>query len=369
MQHNTIAILGGGLSGLYAAHLLHQQGAQVTLFEARPRLGGRIHCIPAMQGGAQQTVPHQFDMGPAWFWPESNPRLSQLVNTFKLPWFEQHSTGAAMFEPAQGGVRQMPNSYPQYPVSCRLEGGMASLVSALQGGLPADSIQLNSKVKGLTLNSNGVEIALEQNHQPTAAHADRVISTIPLRLLAQAIQFQPDLPSDTRKLLRNTPTWMAGQAKIVAEYSSAFWRENGQSGDAFSQRGPLVEIHDAGGPSGRPAALFGFLGGSAPARNSLGEEQLKALAVEQFTRLFGSKAASPMAVYCQEWGNDPLLSTEEDLLPTGQHPHYTRRTLPQPWAEYVKLAGTENSPEAGGYLEGALESAAWAVRELNWTQP
>lgn len=357
MQHNSIAILGGGLSGLYAAHLLHQQGAQVTLFEARPRLGGRIFCI------------HQFDMGPAWFWPESNPRLSQLVNHHKLPWFEQHSTGAAMFEPAHGGVRQMPNSYPQYPVSCRLQGGMASLVSALHASLPVDCIQLNSKVKGLTLGNNGVEIALQQDHQPTTVQVDRVISTIPLRLLAQAVQFQPDLPSDTRKLLRNTPTWMAGQAKIVAEYETPFWRENGLSGDAFSQRGPLVEIHDAGGPGGKPAALFGFVGGSTAARNALGEQQLKALAVEQFTRLFGPKASGPSAVHYQEWGNDPLLSTEEDQQSTGQHPHYTRRTLPQPWAEFVKLAGTENSPEAGGYLEGALESAAWAVGVLNWTKP
>lgn len=35
-------VLGAGLSGLYAAHLLEAQGWQVTVLEARQRLGGRI---------------------------------------------------------------------------------------------------------------------------------------------------------------------------------------------------------------------------------------------------------------------------------------------------------------------------------------
>ncbi|GLR27037.1 NAD(P)/FAD-dependent oxidoreductase [Limnobacter litoralis] len=195
MQHTTtIAILGGGLSGLYAAHLLQLQGIPFTLFEARTRLGGRIH-----------STPQGFDLGPAWFWPEANPRISQLVNEFGLSWFEQHSAGAA---------------------------------------------------------------------------------------------------------------------------------------------------------------LFGFVGGSTAARNRLDNEQLKALAVEQLSQLFGPAAANPLAVHHQEWGNDALLSTADDLQGTGQHPHYARRTLPQPWAELVQLAGTENSPEAGGYLEGALESAQWAVQHI-----
>ena len=41
--HNLpIAIIGGGLSGLYTAYLLQQQGIEATVYEARDRLGGRI---------------------------------------------------------------------------------------------------------------------------------------------------------------------------------------------------------------------------------------------------------------------------------------------------------------------------------------
>ena len=42
MQNLPIAILGGGLSGLYAAFLLEQRGIDYILLEARDRLGGRI---------------------------------------------------------------------------------------------------------------------------------------------------------------------------------------------------------------------------------------------------------------------------------------------------------------------------------------
>ena len=38
-------ILGAGLSGLYAAHLLAEQGQDVIVLEAADRIGGRMHTI------------------------------------------------------------------------------------------------------------------------------------------------------------------------------------------------------------------------------------------------------------------------------------------------------------------------------------
>ena len=48
MQTTRIAIVGAGLSGLYAAYLLEQQGiTDYVLLEARDTLGGRIASAPA----------------------------------------------------------------------------------------------------------------------------------------------------------------------------------------------------------------------------------------------------------------------------------------------------------------------------------
>jgi monoamine oxidase len=38
--------------------------------------------------------------------------------------------------------------------------------------------------------------------------------------------------------------------------------------------------------------------------------------------------------------------------------------VPEPWADRVWLAGTERSPQYGGYLEGALDAATQAVKGL-----
>ncbi|KAL4864671.1 hypothetical protein BDV12DRAFT_175877 [Aspergillus spectabilis] len=53
-----VAIIGAGFAGLRCADILIQNGAQVTIFEARDRVGGRVH--QAMVGE------HLVDMGPNW---------------------------------------------------------------------------------------------------------------------------------------------------------------------------------------------------------------------------------------------------------------------------------------------------------------
>lgn len=43
MRKQKIAIAGAGLAGVYAAYRLHKADIDFDLFEARSRLGGRIH--------------------------------------------------------------------------------------------------------------------------------------------------------------------------------------------------------------------------------------------------------------------------------------------------------------------------------------
>jgi monoamine oxidase len=40
-----VAVIGAGLAGLTAAYRLHQKGYDVTVFEARRRVGGRVHSV------------------------------------------------------------------------------------------------------------------------------------------------------------------------------------------------------------------------------------------------------------------------------------------------------------------------------------
>lgn len=54
-----VAVVGAGLSGLRCADVLLQNGFQVSIFEGRDRVGGRVHQTQLNNG-------HWIDMGPNW---------------------------------------------------------------------------------------------------------------------------------------------------------------------------------------------------------------------------------------------------------------------------------------------------------------
>lgn len=54
-----VIVLGGGISGLYAAYILGKTGSKVTLVEATDRVGGRIRSITDPSG-------HTLDLGAEW---------------------------------------------------------------------------------------------------------------------------------------------------------------------------------------------------------------------------------------------------------------------------------------------------------------
>ena len=187
-----------------------------------------------------------------------------------------------------------------------------------------------------------------------------MILALPPRLLAHTITITPGLPSPLTAFLRNTPTWMAGDAKFFAIYNRPFWRENGLSGTACCESGPLSESHDASLPGG-PGALLGFLIPDPAQRAALGKA-LVPLCLEQLARFFGPAASSPTEVILRDWSQDPFTATRLDL-PLFEHPAYG---LPECahglWGGRLRFAGTESAPEHGGYLEGALEAAEAATR-------
>src|SRR3546814_6897426 len=85
-----IAIIGGGLSGLYAAALLEERGIKdYVVLEARETFGGRIISVPDVSGPGWdkvggRLVTGSFDLGATWFWPEEQPELQRLVDRLGL---------------------------------------------------------------------------------------------------------------------------------------------------------------------------------------------------------------------------------------------------------------------------------------------
>ena len=80
MQNKKVIIIGAGLSGLYAGYLLQKQGYDITILEARDRVGGRTLTIDGV------------DLGGTWV-SSKQPRIMKLCEQFNLNLYRQFEEG------------------------------------------------------------------------------------------------------------------------------------------------------------------------------------------------------------------------------------------------------------------------------------
>lgn len=320
-----LCIIGAGLSGLALASKLQAEGRDVMVLEGRDRTGGRV----LSQDG--------YDLGPSWIWPH-NHRMLALLDRLGLNRFAQYASGRLVFEDAAGRVRR-DLEFATMGGALRVEGGLARVTDTLASRL-GDRLRLACQVRRVLEDEDGVSVFLADDR----IRARRVILAMPPRLVADLGVAVPD-----------APTWMAGHAKLVATYPTAFWRENGLNGDAISHRGPLAEIHDASPVDAKVGALFGFAQVGAARQPGF-----RNAAVAQLARLFGHEAAAPDDVFIKDWSMAPATATKADLTPPADHPTYS--ALPP--TGHLIFAGTETSPDNGGFLEGALAAAEAAHAAL-----
>ena len=361
-----IAIIGGGLSGLTAAMLLEQQGVRdVVLFEARQTLGGRILSVDAAGAvvDAREPALDRFDLGPSWFWPGLQPQLDRLVDELGLQRFAQFEDGDLLVErtPREAPLRM--KGYASSPPSMRLTGGTGALIAAIRGRLDHTQLRTGQTVRRLCQVGSHIELHSEDaSGALTTWRVDQVLLALPPRLAEDRITFEPPLPGKLASRWRATPTWMAPHAKYVAMYDAPFWRDQGLSGSARSALGPMAEIHDVSMPGGH-AALFGFVGVPARVRRTVTEAELRAPCRAQRGRLFGERAATPVADALKDWAQDALTATAADQDSGGQHGEAPPRCADHgPWQGCLTGIGSEWSQPFPGYLAGAVDAAALGVQ-------
>lgn len=327
-----LVIIGAGLSGLYLANLLEER-YDITIIEARERIGGRIFSIEG------------HDMGPSWIWSHHGAILD-LLKSLNMEIFPQYTKGYALFD-TQGKVERFvpQDSLPSFCV----DKTFSLLIDKLHKKLKFTEMLLNEKVLAVKEKKNFIEIQTEYN----SYYADKIILAIPPRFCAK-VDFLPKLDIQAFTKLSTTQTWMGNSAKCVIEFENAFWKENNLSGFVFSNQGPLSEIHDA--CTKEKAALFGFVSSYA-SRDEL-QDNIK----KQLIRIFKIEESKIGNIYLVDWRTEKFTATKEDAKPLMEHPAYGIKLS---WAnEKILFSTTEFSHQEGGYLEGAVLRAQEIAKKL-----
>jgi monoamine oxidase len=347
-------VVGGGVSGLRVAFRLQRAGKKALVLEARDRVGGRLLARPTT--GVRGSV----DLGATWVWP-TEPRVSRLIADLGLSSFPHDERGTTVYETAAGRYDH-PALFDGRP-PLRIAGGTSTIAEGLLKLLSPGTVRLETGVKAVVQEASeeGSRRLRVETETGDEFLADHVVLALPPALAVSHIRFEPPLPAELARLAAATPVWMGNVIKTVVVYARRFWSDGGYSGAAISQLGPLQEIHDLSGPSGEPAALFGFSAGQRGA-----DAPSERAVLQQLERLFGPSAADPLEFISKDWRGEARTSPPgvEDLA---DYDLFGHRAYGQPaYDGTLHWSSCETSSANGsmGHIEDALSAADRAAATI-----
>ncbi|SDK70251.1 flavin monoamine oxidase family protein [Microbulbifer yueqingensis] len=239
----------------------------------------------------------------------------------------------------------------------RIHGGTAGLCERMAAQL-GDCVQLGSPAKKVKATADG---RLRVDYRGGALLCERLIVAIPPNQ-ALRIQFEPELPAWRDQLMQRMP---AGSCiKCIARYERPFWRDEQLSGQVTSPAGPVRVSFDNSERGRESGLLMGFLEGDVARHYSgVAPDERRQAVLDCFARFFGERARHPLEYVDKDWSSDPWTrGCYAAFLGPGTWTSYGER-LREPNGR-IHWAGTESASQWYGYMEGALESAERAAREV-----
>lgn len=358
MQHTDVAIIGGGLAGLYAANQLKSRNISFQLFDSKPIFGGRIAGVPSVASG----FPF-YDLGPTWVFPH-HQLMQELVEHMGLSLFPQFTNGDVLY---QFEHIKEPRQISNAPANTlyRIKDGAYALIRALVQNINANNLHPKHKVNAVVKDGSNWRITSHIDKTDIHTTCKHVMFTLAPRIIARDFSKASWMNNILAQQLQHSQTWMSAQAKVIVTYPTPFWREKGLSGQVFSQVGPIVEVHDACCSDNAGFALFGFIGIPATQRLRESQKELKRACIKQLADIFGHDAYRFEKCFIKDWASDHDICTGQDQSEGSRHPQINMQICESALlGENLYLAGSEFAAAEAGYLEGALLAVNAAIKKL-----
>jgi monoamine oxidase len=225
-----------------------------------------------------------------------------------------------------------------------------------------DRVRLSVPVRRIDQQGTSVTVIADE----VRVDAARVIVALP-PTLAGRIAYDPPLPGVRDQLTQRVP---AGSViKSHAVYDTAFWRDDGLTGQATGDRGPVKVVFDNSPPGGTPGVLLAFLEGAAARRlNRVDADERRAAVIGSLASFFGPRARDPIEYVELDW-------SEEEWTRGCYGAHFP----PGVWTQYgpalraptarIHWAGAETATVWSGYMDGAVQSGERAAAEVIQVAP
>lgn len=238
-----ILIIGAGMAGLVAGYELSQLGHDITILEARPLAGGRVHTIrePFSDGLYAEAGAARI--------PDDHDLTLKYVKLFEVPLEPMYpsklsslivngsSKREVTIDGFTDGLSQYFGSEFRGPTRFRkIKGGNDNLPKAFAQRL-GSKVHYGSPVVKIEEDPNSVRVTFLQNGSPQTMTADRLLCALPFTVLRN-IQLPNTFPERKVSVIRNLQ--YAPVSRVYLQAKKRSWEEKGLNGFAITS--DAVEI-------------------------------------------------------------------------------------------------------------------------------